>query len=772
MGNTGSDTLYVLKPELQGSEDNADGYSAYDFNVAIEEKQAELLFKERSHAIHEFAADLSPVISKEATNSNRIISPAVLHRNLLNIAIGSKGDTEKGFSKVLHLSDQLRDRSLYRLQCDYMNALSKANWKHPYQAVSSVWLKKKTQPYKTFLEDSKKLFNADVRDVNFDSARGHSHMATWLIRYGGFLLAETTPEPEKGTTVSGLSTIKLNLAWHTQFRISNTKKGSFKTARTEDLPPSEKSAQMMTGTMSNIGILKNEQFEAAVIPMDDIDASNELSGKSRKVKAVLIIPNDDKESSLRDLFSKCLKVCEKEQSSSSATPSSESSESSSAPAAAEETLLHRIIVTAEVKDDVNVTMPRFGAYSATSVLSELVEKESKITGSLPFIAKEEELKIGALQQHVYLHVDEVGLQTPPLVQNSHDAPLSKDNAEIPTFVVDRPFIMFVVSEAVGEVEGEEETAESQKDRAASGDILLMGIIREAEDSGDKEREAAVKNRDMETKLQEAKRKDAEKKSESKMLSISGIASSIAGGAATLASKAGLRTEASALNKAKSESEKVKREEEQKARDEARQKEEIERQAKREKEQQEREQKAQIERELREEKEKEAEEKKKQAALEAEKKKEEEKKRIEDEKKEKEEAEKKAKEEEEERKRKEEEEKKAKEEEERKAKEEEEERKRKEEEEAKAKEEEEKKAKEEEEKKKREEEEAKAKEEEEKKAKEEEEKKAKEEAEKKAKEEEEKKQKEEEEKKEEEKKEEEKKEEEKKEEEKKEEAKSE
>jgi serine protease inhibitor len=224
------------------------------------------------------AFNLHKHVFAEDPGNNLFLSPASVEMVLAMTENGAAGETLSAMKNTLGLTSLSNDE-VNRSNKAFIDSLDKLDPTIELDIANSLWLRNDLTFSEMFLRDNTMYYNAEVRNVDFNSPAAAAEINKWVSEKTKGKITEVTPPPP-GSNFTLADAIYFKGAWLYPFDKSRTTEADFNL-----IDGSTKEVPMMSQVCTN-GYYENDQFEMVVLKYGKMNSSN------NRVSMYVFLPRD------------------------------------------------------------------------------------------------------------------------------------------------------------------------------------------------------------------------------------------------------------------------------------------------------------------------------------------------------------------------------------------------------------------------------------------------------------------------------------------------
>lgn len=200
------------------------------------------------------------VCETETAKPNLFVSPLSASLCLSMITNGAAGNTMTEMKDVLGFSDySIEDMNSYNQKL--VSALLDLDNTTRLGIANSIWIKQGFNVYDTFVDVNKKMYDAQVQELDFASPNAKDIINRWCAEKTNNCITEVLKEIPEDARLYLLNALYFKGIWKVQFKKSNTVAEPF-----NNLDGSESTVQMMNLFEEHFNYTENDYFSIAEFP--------------------------------------------------------------------------------------------------------------------------------------------------------------------------------------------------------------------------------------------------------------------------------------------------------------------------------------------------------------------------------------------------------------------------------------------------------------------------------------------------------------------------
>ena len=200
------------------------------------------------------------VCETETAKPNLFVSPLSASLCLSMITNGAAGNTMTEMKDVLGFSDySVEDMNSYNQKL--VSALLDLDNTTRLGIANSIWIKQGFGVYDTFVDVNKKMYDAQVQELDFASPNAKDIINRWCAEKTNNCITEVLKEIPEDARLYLLNALYIKGIWKVQFKKSNTVAEPF-----NNLDGSESTVQMMNLFEEHFNDTENDYFSIAEFP--------------------------------------------------------------------------------------------------------------------------------------------------------------------------------------------------------------------------------------------------------------------------------------------------------------------------------------------------------------------------------------------------------------------------------------------------------------------------------------------------------------------------
>ncbi|XP_051465186.1 ovalbumin-related protein Y-like [Apus apus] len=240
----------------------------------------------------EFSFDLFKELKVHHANDNIFCSPLTIISTLAMVYLGARGNTRSQMEKVLHFDNITEGGDVTDSQCgtaeyilksfkDLLADITKPNATYSLKIADRIYIEKTFSILPEFLKCAKRVYRADVEEVNFKTAAEEARQIvnSWVEKETNGRIQDFL-EPgsvDLETALVLVNAIYFKGIWKTAFKEEHTREVPFNVTEQESRP-----VQMMC---------QNSTFKMAVVAAEKLKIL-ELPYTSGELSMLVLLPDD------------------------------------------------------------------------------------------------------------------------------------------------------------------------------------------------------------------------------------------------------------------------------------------------------------------------------------------------------------------------------------------------------------------------------------------------------------------------------------------------
>jgi serpin B len=176
--------------------------------------------------VNELGFKLLPDLSVLAPQTNLCVSPASIAIACSIAATGAKGDTKTGIEKTFG-ADGIGDKALQEAARSLSAVFINADPKVDLQIANSLWAARDVTLKSDFLDQTNKIFDADVSTVDFGSNAGIKEINDWVSQATKGHITSMIDSPNSTISLMILDAVYFKAPWSKPFDKRATADGDF-----------------------------------------------------------------------------------------------------------------------------------------------------------------------------------------------------------------------------------------------------------------------------------------------------------------------------------------------------------------------------------------------------------------------------------------------------------------------------------------------------------------------------------------------------------------